>query len=47
MKSAELTAKWENRLLDVERGNGSGEDFMLDIFTLIREVLAGLRGGKQ
>ena len=47
MKSAELTAKWENRLLDVERGNGSGEDFMLDIFTLIREVLAGLLGGKQ
>lgn len=42
MRSAELTARWENMLLDVERGSGSGEDFLLNIFKQIKEVLAGL-----
>ena len=42
IKSAELTAEWENMLLEVERGKATGEAFLANIFGQIDEVLAGL-----
>lgn len=42
MRSAELTAEWENMLLEVERGNATGDAFLANIFGQIDEVLEGL-----
>ena len=42
LKSAELTAEWENLLLGVERGNAGAEEFLGNIFGQIDEVLEGL-----
>ena len=42
MKSAELTAEWENMLLDVERGNATGEAFLANIFGQIDGMLEDL-----
>ena len=39
LKSAELTADWENELLEVERGKTDGQAFMGHIFDQIDEVL--------
>ena len=43
LKSAGLTAKWENRLLLMERGDLNGEQFMDDIVTMLEEILNGCR----
>ena len=42
IKSPDLTAEWENRLLDVERGKESGEAFLRHIFDEIDGVLEEL-----
>ena len=43
LKSAGLTAEWENRLLRMERGELNGEQFMDDIVTMLEEILNGCR----
>ena len=43
LKSARMTADWENRLLLMERGVASAESFMDDIYSLIDTVLDGCR----
>ena len=43
LKSAGLTAEWENRLLLMERGELNGEQFMDDIVTILEEILNGCR----
>lgn len=43
LKSAGLTAEWENRLLLMERGELNGEQFMDDIVTMLGEILNGCR----
>ena len=43
LKSAGLTAEWENRLLLMERGELNGEQFMDDIATMLEEILNGCR----
>lgn len=43
LKSAGLTAEWENRLLLMERGELNGEQFMNDIVTMLEEILNGCR----
>lgn len=43
LKSAGLTAEWENRLLLMERGELNGERFMDDIVTMLEEILNGCR----
>lgn len=43
LKSAGLTAEWENRLLLMERGELNGEQFMDDIVTMLEEILNGCR----
>ena len=43
LKSAGLTAEWENRLLLLERGELNGEQFMDDIVTMLEEILNGCR----
>lgn len=43
LKSAGLTAEWENRLLLMERGKLNGEQFMDDIVTMLEEILNGCR----
>ena len=37
--SAALTAEWENKLLDMERGKGSGEQFMTEIRAMVLELI--------
>lgn len=43
LKSAGLTAVWENRLLLMERGELNGEQFMDDIVAMLEEILNGCR----
>ena len=43
LKSAGLTAEWENRLLLMERGELNGEQFMDDIVAKLEEILNGCR----
>lgn len=43
LKSAGLTAEWENRLLLMERGELNGQKFMDDIVTMLEEILNGCR----
>lgn len=43
LKSAQMTADWENRLLQMERGETSGEIFMKDIYTLIDNILVSCK----
>lgn len=43
LKSAGLTAEWENRLLLMERGELNGEQFMEGIVTMLEEILNGCR----
>lgn len=43
LKSAGLTAEWENRLLLMERGELNGEQFIDDIVTMLEEILNGCR----
>ena len=43
LKSAGLTAEWENRLLLMERGGLNGEQFMDDIVAMLEEILNGCR----
>lgn len=43
LKSAGLTAEWENRLLLMERGELNGEQFMDDIVAMLEEILNGYR----
>ena len=43
LKSAGLTAEWENRLLLMERGEINGQQFMDDIVTMLEEILNGCR----
>ena len=43
LKSAQMTADWENRLLAMERGQTTGEAFMADIFALIEKMLSECR----
>lgn len=43
LKSAGLTAEWENRLLLMERGELNGEQFMDDIVAMLEEILNGCR----
>jgi DNA topoisomerase-3 len=43
LKSAGLTAEWENRLLLMERGELNGEEFMDDIVAMLEEILNGCR----
>lgn len=43
LKSAGLTAEWENRLLLMERGELNGEQFMNDIVAMLEEILNGCR----
>lgn len=43
LKSAGLTAEWENRLLLMERGELNGEQFMDDIVVMLEEILNGCR----
>lgn len=43
LKSAGLTAEWENRLLLMERGELNGEQFMDDIVAMLEEILNDCR----
>ena len=43
LKSAGLTAEWENRLLLMERGEINGQQFMDDIVIMLEEILNGCR----
>lgn len=43
LKSPQMTADWENRLLMMERGETSAEAFMEDIYALIGRILEGCR----
>ncbi|MCD8336391.1 MAG: DNA topoisomerase [Lachnospiraceae bacterium] len=40
LKSASLTAEWENRLLEIERGKAGPEEFMRGITGLLSKMLA-------
>ena len=42
LKSAAMTAEWENRLLLMERGQLDGDDFLQGILDMIRRMLADL-----
>ncbi len=39
LRSPELTANWEQRLKDVEQGQGRAEDFYRDIVTWVRDLI--------
>ena len=41
--SAALTAEWENKLLDMERGKGSGEQFMTEIRAMVLDLIAQVK----
>ena len=43
LRSAELTAQWEQELREIEAGNGTGEGFLEGITALVRELLAEVR----
>ena len=40
LRSAELTAQWEQELREIEAGNGTAEGFLEGITALVRELLA-------
>ena len=37
--SAALTAEWENKLLDIEKGKGDSEKFMAEIRTMVQDLI--------
>lgn len=43
LKSAALTAEWENELLRMERGEVTSETFMEDITEFVQKLIAGCR----
>ncbi len=43
LKSVQMTADWENRLLRMERGETTAEDFMKDIYALIDRILVSCK----
>lgn len=43
LKSVQMTADWENRLLLMERGETTAEAFMKDIYALIDRILVSCR----
>ena len=43
LKSVQMTADWENRLLQMERGETSAEVFMKDIYALIDKILVSCK----
>lgn len=43
LKSVQMTADWENRLLQMERGETSAEGFMTDIYALIDRILVSCK----
>ena len=43
LKSAQMTADWENRLLRMERGEATAEDFMKDIYDFIDRILVSCK----
>ena len=43
LKSVQMTADWENRLLQMERGETSAELFMKDIYALIDKILVSCK----
>ena len=43
LKSVQMTADWENRLLQMERGETSAEAFMKDIYALIDKILVSCK----
>jgi len=47
LKSVQMTADWENRLLAMERGQTTEEAFMADIYSLIERMLSDCRALPQ
>lgn len=45
VKSATMTADWENRLLQMERGQENKDTFMHDICNLINQIVDGCKNG--
>ena len=43
LKSVQMTADWENRLLRMERGETTAEAFMKDIYALIDRILVSCK----
>lgn len=43
LKSVQMTADWENRLLGIERGETTAEAFMKDIYALIDRILVSCK----
>lgn len=43
LKSVQMTADWENRLLQIERGETSAEVFMKDVYALIDKILVSCK----
>ena len=43
LKSAQMTADWENRLLQMERGETTAEAFMKDIYVLLDRILVSCK----
>ncbi len=43
LKSASMTAEWENQLLEMERGSVRPEEFMEGIYDLVNTILDGCR----
>ena len=39
LRSAALTAEWENKLLDIEKGTGDPDAFMAEIRTMVQELI--------
>ena len=39
IRSASMTAEWEHRLLEIERGQADGEEFIGDIQDMVRELI--------
>ena len=43
IRSASMTAEWEHRLLEIERGHANGEEFTGDIQDMVRELIRTTR----
>lgn len=43
LKDPELTARWEAKLLEIEQGNGSPEQFMAEVESFLSRFVAGIR----
>lgn len=43
LKSVQMTADWENRLLGIERGETTADAFMKDIYALIDRILVSCK----